>query len=47
MVKTMLLLLFVEVMAGLVPAWAMWPTTSYYIDYVVSDNKFVRSTLFS
>lgn len=28
------------VAAGLVPARAMWPTTSYYIDYVVTKNCF-------
>ncbi|MPC53885.1 hypothetical protein E2C01_047788 [Portunus trituberculatus] len=27
-------------MADLVPVGAMWPTTSYYIDYVVAKNCF-------
>lgn len=37
MVK-LVLLVVVVVMAGLVPARAMWPTASYYVDYLVSGH---------
>ncbi|XP_050701700.1 uncharacterized protein LOC126988008 [Eriocheir sinensis] len=40
MAKVALAAAAVVVAAGLVPAMAMWPTTSYYIDFVVAKNCF-------